>query len=95
MTEISKAPLLKRGIPIEFSMEHHGFWPPRDPSKMLFGILAKTGRLGDELEIETTRGIVKSKHIHSYGWSGWMPEEIIKIWEKHNPTSIGEIEEFE
>ena len=77
--------IVKRGTAIEFS--HNG--------KTGFGICAKTGVLGEEIEIETLQGVIKTWHILAHGWQGWMPEEIIKIWEKHNPTTIGDIAEFE
>jgi hypothetical protein len=77
--------MIKRGTPVEFTHEN----------KVRFGICAKTGILGTEIEIETTTGIVKSWRILSYGWAGWLPEELIKIWEKHNPTSQEEVYEFE
>jgi|PlaIllAssembly_1097288.scaffolds.fasta_scaffold1643145_2 hypothetical protein len=77
--------IVQRGVPVEFT--HNG--------KVGFGICAKTGKLGEEIEIETTHGIVKTWHILAYAWAGWMPEEIIKIWEKHNPTSVDDMAEFE
>lgn len=67
---------IHRGQPIEFVHEN----------KIQFGICAKSGTLGFEIEIETPRGIVKAWQILSYGWIGWLPEEIIKIWEKYNDT---------
>ncbi len=79
------ADIIKRGTPVEFS--HNG--------KVRFGICAKTGRLGETIEIETINGIVETWHILAHGWTGWMPEEIIKIYEKHNPTSEEEVYEYE
>jgi hypothetical protein len=78
-------PTIKRGTAVEFSQN----------GLICFGICAKDGNLGGEIEVETTKGIVKTWHILAYGWTGWMPEEITQIWEKHNPTTTGDIAEFE
>lgn len=77
--------IIQRGVAVEFT--HEG--------KIRFGICAKTGKSGEEIEIETTHGIVKTWQVLSHGWAGWLPEELVKIWEKHNPTSQEEVYEFE
>jgi len=76
---------IKRGQPVEFVHDN----------RIQFGICVKDGKLGTEIEIETPRGVVKSWHILSYAWTGWLPEEIIKVWEKHNPTSQEEVYQYE
>jgi hypothetical protein len=75
---------IKRGQPVEFT--HAG--------KIQFGICVKDGPLGYNIDIETTTGIVSSWQVLSYGWAGWLPEELIKIWEKYNPVSEEEVYDF-
>lgn len=73
---------IKKGQPVEFT--HQG--------KVRFGICIADGTLGNNIDIETPTGIVSSWQVLAYGWAGWMPEEIIKIWEKYNPTSPDEMD---
>ncbi len=75
---------IKRGQPVEFT---HG-------GKIHFGICVNDGPLGYNIDIETPTGIISSWQVLSYGWTGWLPEELIKIWEKYNPTSPEEVYEF-
>lgn len=77
---------IEKGQPVEFVYD----------GRINFGICTKPAIAGLEVEIECPRyGIVKSWQILSYGWTGWLPEELVKIWEKYNPTSPEEVYEFE
>ncbi len=75
---------IKRGQPVEFT--HNG--------KICFGICVNDGPLGFNIDIETPNGVVSSWQVLAYGWTGWLPEELIKIWEKYNPASQEEVYEF-
>jgi hypothetical protein len=66
--------VIKRGQPVEFA----------HANKIRFGICVKDGTLGSSIDIETSTGVINSWHILSYGWTGWLPEELVKIWEKYN-----------
>ena len=81
---MNKKESIHRGTTVE--LMHNG--------RIKFGICAETELLGRVIKIDTPEGIIESWHILSYGWGGWLPEEIARIWEKHNviPQTFDELD---
>src|SRR5688572_5121729 len=76
---------LKRGDLVEFTDNWYQHYPPVDTSVIKWGVATGKGN-----QVETVRGIETAKHIHSYAWAGWIPDEIEPIWEKYHPELMAD-----
>ncbi len=82
---------LKRGDMVEFTDEYYKNYPPKDESKIKFGICVEDEIQGKPIKLKTKDGIETPNHIHALKWGGWIPEELESVYEEMFPdTDIGE-----
>lgn len=77
---------VKRGELVEFTREHVQHYDGKDA---LFGVATEDERPDGSVEVEMGDGTKQvARHIHSYAWGGWIPEELEDVYDKYMPEEI-------
>jgi hypothetical protein len=81
---------VKKGNPVEFTRKHIQHYTMGDGE---YGIAIEDERADGSVKVELASGeIYLAKHIHAFAWGGWMPEDLEKVWIKHNPPSFDDFD---
>jgi hypothetical protein len=73
---------IKKGDLVEY-MDYPVFhFPPKDKKDVKYGISLENKDNVSNIRVRTAHGEDIAKHIYSYAWAGWIPEELEKIYEE-------------
>lgn len=78
--------LIKKGNPVEFLREPKAHVEVGNGE---FGIATEDENSDGSVQVELSDGsFFQARHIIAYAWGGWLPEELEKVYLKHNPDSF-------